>query len=180
MTKGTRLCSPRKNRNWCKRKGSFIKPQDCFFVYTNSDCFLNNLLSCMGIAFLVNGTLSNGRVWLFYFIDNAFYWKVYQTEEHMQFHEFLLVCLGILPAEQLRFFKICIICENVGVFRMTGTRPGGLPPHRHVDFLAFSAPLMDCSCRKLAHSAQTVRREQSLCSKNLRKFLQMPSTSNNK
>ena len=20
-----------------------IKPQDCFFVYTNSDCFLNNL-----------------------------------------------------------------------------------------------------------------------------------------
>ena len=57
---------------------------------------------------------------------------------------------------------------------MTATRPGGIPPHRHVDFLAFSAPLMDCSCRKLAHSAQTVRREQSLCSKNLRKFLQMP------
>ena len=59
-------------------------------------------------------------------------------------------------------------------FHMTATCPGGIPLHRHVDFLAFSAPLMDCSCRKLAHSAQTVRREQSLCSKNLRKFLQMP------
>ena len=59
-------------------------------------------------------------------------------------------------------------------FHMTATRPGGIPLHRHVDFLAFSAPPMDCSCRKLAHSAQTVRREQSLCSKNLRKFLQMP------
>ena len=59
-------------------------------------------------------------------------------------------------------------------FHMTATRPGGIPPHRHVDFLAFSAPLMDCSCRELALCAQTVRREQSLCSKNLRKFLQMP------
>ena len=57
---------------------------------------------------------------------------------------------------------------------MTCTRPGGIPPPRHVDFLAFSAPLMDCSCRELARGAQTVRREQSLCSKNLRKFLQMP------
>ena len=57
---------------------------------------------------------------------------------------------------------------------MTYARPGEIPPPRHVDFLAFSAPLMDCSCRKLAHGAQTVRREQSLCSKNLRKFLQMP------
>ena len=57
---------------------------------------------------------------------------------------------------------------------MTATRPGGIPPPMHVDFLAFSAPLMDCSCRELALCAQTVRREQSLCSKNLRKFLQMP------
>ena len=57
---------------------------------------------------------------------------------------------------------------------MTATRPGGIPPHRHVHFLVFSAPLMDCSCRELALCAQTVRREQSLCSKNLRKFLQMP------
>ena len=57
---------------------------------------------------------------------------------------------------------------------MTSTRPGGIPPPRHIDFLAFSAPLMDCSCRKLAHGAQIVRREQSLCSKKLRKFLQMP------
>ena len=48
---------------------------------------------------------------------------------------------------------------------MTATRPGGIPPPRHVDFLAFSAPLMDCSCRELALCAQTVRREQSLCSK---------------
>ena len=57
---------------------------------------------------------------------------------------------------------------------MTATRPGGIPPPMHVDFLAFSAPLMDCSCRELARGAQTVRREQSLCSKNLRKFPQMP------
>ena len=57
---------------------------------------------------------------------------------------------------------------------MTYARPGEIPPPRHVDFLAFSAPLMDCSCRELALCAQTVRREQSLCSKNLRKFLQMP------
>ena len=25
------------------------------------------------------------------------------------------------------------------------TRPVGIPLHRHVDFLAFSAPLIDCS-----------------------------------
>ena len=68
-------------------------------------------------------------------------------------------------------FSGCLLPES---FHMTCTRPGGIPPPRHVDFLAFSAPLMDCSCRELARGAQTVRREQSLCSKNLRKFLQMP------
>ena len=54
MAKGKRLCSPRKNRNRCKRKGSLIKPQDCFFVYTNSDCFLNNLNAKKILAALEN------------------------------------------------------------------------------------------------------------------------------
>ena len=61
-----------------------------------------------------------------------------------------------------------------GVILHEHTRSGGMFPHRHVDFLAFSAQLIDCSRRKLARSAQTVHLKQSLCSKKLRKFLQMP------
>ena len=37
------LCSTRKNRNWCKRKGSYRKAQCCFFVCTIFDSFLNDL-----------------------------------------------------------------------------------------------------------------------------------------
>ena len=36
------LCSTRKNRNWCKRKGSYRKAQCCFFVCTIFDSFLND------------------------------------------------------------------------------------------------------------------------------------------
>ena len=37
------LCSTRKNRNWCKRKGSCRRVQGCFFVCTIFDSFLNDL-----------------------------------------------------------------------------------------------------------------------------------------
>ena len=53
--------------------------------------------------------------------------------------------------------------------------------HRYASFLrlAYETIILRQYIRNLlfdvlAHSAQTVRREQSLCSKNLRKFLQMP------
>ena len=42
------LCSTRKNRNWCKRKGSYRKAQCCFFVCTIFDSFLNDLSRCLG------------------------------------------------------------------------------------------------------------------------------------
>ena len=34
---------------------------------------------------------------------------------------------------QLNTLKTCIIYENVGVFHMTATRPGGIPLHRHLE-----------------------------------------------
>ncbi len=51
------LCSTRKNRNWCKRKGSNWQCQSCFFVCTTFDSFLNDLFLCLtprktGIAIL--------------------------------------------------------------------------------------------------------------------------------
>ena len=42
--KGRSLCSIRSNRKWCKRRGSSMQCQNCFFVYTISDCNLKNLL----------------------------------------------------------------------------------------------------------------------------------------
>ena len=36
-------CSTRKNRNWCKRKSGYRITQDCFFVCTTFDSFLNDL-----------------------------------------------------------------------------------------------------------------------------------------
>ena len=43
---GRLLCSIRSNRKWCKRRGSFLRYQNCFFVYTITDCNLNNLSLC--------------------------------------------------------------------------------------------------------------------------------------
>ena len=41
---GRSLCSIRSNRKWCKRRGSSLQCQNCFFVYTISDCNLKNFL----------------------------------------------------------------------------------------------------------------------------------------
>ena len=54
------------------------------------------------------------------------------------------MCTAFLFAETLSNGKVVGLLTS-GVFLMTVTRPGGIPPPRHVDFLAFSAPLMDCS-----------------------------------
>ena len=42
---GRLLCSIRSNRKWCKRRGSSLECQNCFFVYPIIDSNLTNLLS---------------------------------------------------------------------------------------------------------------------------------------
>ena len=42
---GRSLCSIRSNRKWCKRRGSSLECQNCFFVYPIIDSNLKNLLS---------------------------------------------------------------------------------------------------------------------------------------
>ena len=39
---GRSLCSIRSNRKWCKRRGSSLQCQNCFFVYHIIDCNLKN------------------------------------------------------------------------------------------------------------------------------------------
>ena len=41
---GRSLCSIRSNRKWCKRRGSSLQCQNCFFVYPIIDSNLKNLL----------------------------------------------------------------------------------------------------------------------------------------
>ena len=41
---GRLLCSIRSNRKWCKRRGSSLECQNCFFVYPIIDSNLINLL----------------------------------------------------------------------------------------------------------------------------------------
>ena len=41
---GRSLCSIRSNRKWCKRRGSSLQCQNCFFVYPIIDCNLKNLV----------------------------------------------------------------------------------------------------------------------------------------
>ena len=56
------LCSTRKNRNWCKRKGSCRRVQGCFFVCTIFDSFLNDFSTCFRERADVPGRrLANGR-----------------------------------------------------------------------------------------------------------------------
>ena len=43
---GRSLCSIRSNRKWCKRRGSSLQCQNCFFVYPIIDCNLKNLPIC--------------------------------------------------------------------------------------------------------------------------------------
>ena len=43
---GRSLCSIRSNRKWCKRRGSSLQCQNCFFVYPIIDCNLKNLFIC--------------------------------------------------------------------------------------------------------------------------------------
>ena len=40
---GRSLCSIRSNRKWCKRRGSSLECQNCFFVYPIIDSNLKNL-----------------------------------------------------------------------------------------------------------------------------------------
>ena len=42
---GRSLCSIRSNRKWCKRRGSSLQCQNCFFVYPIIDCNLKNCLN---------------------------------------------------------------------------------------------------------------------------------------
>ena len=42
---GRSLCSIRSNRKWCKRRGSSLQCQNCFFVYPIIDCNLKNLFN---------------------------------------------------------------------------------------------------------------------------------------
>lgn len=46
---GRSLCSIRSNRKWCKRRGSSLECQNCFFVYPIIDSNLKNLV----IAFFI-------------------------------------------------------------------------------------------------------------------------------
>ena len=47
---GRLLCSIRSNRKWCKRRGSSLECQNCFFVYPIIDSNLTNLgLSCFAL-----------------------------------------------------------------------------------------------------------------------------------
>lgn len=41
---GRSLCSIRSNRKWCKRRGSSLECQNCFFVYPIIDSNLKNLI----------------------------------------------------------------------------------------------------------------------------------------
>ncbi len=41
---GRSLCSIRSNRKWCKRRGSSLECQNCFFVYPIIDSNLKNLV----------------------------------------------------------------------------------------------------------------------------------------
>ena len=54
---GRSLCSIRSNRKWCKRRGSSLECQNCFFVYPIIDSNLKNLLNIhYFILFLVRTT----------------------------------------------------------------------------------------------------------------------------
>ena len=44
---GRLLCSIRSNRKWCKRRGSSLECQNCFFVYPIIDSNLTNLVNCV-------------------------------------------------------------------------------------------------------------------------------------
>ena len=56
---GRLLCSIRSNRKWCKRRGSSLQCQNCFFVYPIIDCNLKNLSlsSIPSQAFQINPLL---------------------------------------------------------------------------------------------------------------------------
>ena len=57
---GRSLCSIRSNRKWCKRRGSSLQCQNCFFVYPIIDCNLKNLLfSYGGTAIVFKATNRN-------------------------------------------------------------------------------------------------------------------------
>ena len=53
---GRSLCSIRSNRKWCKRRGSSLQCQNCFFVYPIIDCNLKNFytISAFSFFFLIN------------------------------------------------------------------------------------------------------------------------------
>ena len=56
---GRLLCSIRSNRKWCKRRGSSLECQNCFFVYPIIDSNLTNLLVSLLLLFLLFQILNN-------------------------------------------------------------------------------------------------------------------------
>ena len=59
---GRSLCSIRSNRKWCKRRGSSLQCQNCFFVYPIIDCNLKNFRRCKIFRTqFVNGIFENAN-----------------------------------------------------------------------------------------------------------------------
>ena len=54
---GRLLCSIRSNRKWCKRRGSSLECQNCFFVYPIIDSNLTNLSLRFLFVYLTNWKL---------------------------------------------------------------------------------------------------------------------------
>ena len=50
---GRLLCSIRSNRKWCKRRGSSLECQNCFFVYPIIDSNLTNLFFLIFLQHLI-------------------------------------------------------------------------------------------------------------------------------
>ena len=59
---GRSLCSIRSNRKWCKRRGSSLQCQNCFFVYPIIDCNLKNLSISFYLLIIPYNSIRNTKI----------------------------------------------------------------------------------------------------------------------
>ena len=59
---GRLLCSIRSNRKWCKRRGSSLQCQNCFFVYPIIDCNLKNLSISFYLLIIPYNSIRNTKI----------------------------------------------------------------------------------------------------------------------
>ena len=95
---GRLLCSIRSNRKWCKRRGSSLECQNCFFVYPIIDSNLTNLITS---SILIISQIP-GKTEAFFIPETKLYSPVSEP-----------ISIGIMNCKKAKQYLLCFASSHI-------------------------------------------------------------------